>query len=69
MGYSYPYTINMTVKQLIDQLKTFPENRRIILSTDAEGNGYAELDDIEDTDETRVTFYPKHEMTQEVEES
>lgn len=35
----------MTVKELIEILKDLPEDREIVMSCDAEGNGYSPLAD------------------------
>ncbi len=36
----------MTIKELIEQLKTFDQNLKVIMSKDGEGNNYSPLDDI-----------------------
>ena len=49
----------MKVKELIKLLKGMGTEHEVIMSRDAEGNGYHELDyAIEDGD--RVFIYPKH---------
>ena len=39
----------MTVKELIEKLATMEPTREVILSRDEEGNGYANLTDVEDS--------------------
>jgi hypothetical protein len=36
----------MTVRELIAQLSTFPEDALVVLSEDAEGNGFSPLSDL-----------------------
>lgn len=37
----------MTVSELIEQLKTMPQDAKVILQKDAEGNGYRPLDEVD----------------------
>ena len=56
----------MTVYELIERLKTFPPNRVVVLSADEEGNNYAELEVVEDTDARRITLYPSGDAAQDI---
>jgi len=56
----------MKVKTLIEYLKELPASSIIYLSSDAEGNSYAELsEDIEATGNTgAVVLYPLHKVVE-----
>ena len=60
----------MTITELIAVLETLPPDRQVILSTDAEGNGYSRLsrENIDATDDRRIVLYPDHGLTQDVDE-
>ena len=40
----------MTVKELIEKLKAVPGELDVLLSSDGEGNGFGELDDVDLSD-------------------
>lgn len=60
----------MTVRQLIDSLKDYPEDAQIVLASDPEGNNYHTADGVldkyimfeEGTDKviTAVVLFPEH---------
>lgn len=51
----------MKVKELIKELNTIKDkNKRIVLSSDAEGNNYAFIDRLLERD-TELILYPEHE--------
>jgi len=50
----------MTVKELIRALEAYPEHLTVILSRDAEGNGYAKLDPPFETKGKGLILYPEH---------
>jgi hypothetical protein len=49
----------MTKKQLLKKLENIPDSARIIISSDAEGNRYCELDEV--SHESGLRFYYKTE--------
>ena len=52
----------MTVAELICKLDELPQNLTIYLSSDAEGNNFANLGDVEsDLSNQQVIFWPDHE--------
>lgn len=40
----------MTVRELMDVLKGYPENHQVVLSKDAEGNDFSPLDEVSHED-------------------
>lgn len=53
----------MTVQDLINKLSGFPPDRPVMVSSDAEGNGYSELDSVVSgllnrTDKRNVLTHP-----------
>ena len=53
----------MLVKELVKKLKKLPQDKPVYMSTDAEGNGFSNIDGISPTDDTMNTFvvWPKHD--------
>ena len=52
----------MTVTELIEKLRTFPQNAEIIIeNTDVFINGYYTVTDVEDFDDGNVLIYTDHE--------
>lgn len=52
----------MKVKELIKFLKTLPKDKEVLLSKDAEGNGYFKATNEWSETETQIVLYPSHEL-------
>ena len=60
----------MKVHQLITHLKTLPQDVEIVMSCDAEGNHYHDVDTVFPPDKQGFAvcvIYPKHESIEEME--
>lgn len=54
----------MTIRELKKILDLIPDNTKIYLSQDSEGNGYSTLDNMSiehNTTDNTITLYPHHE--------
>ncbi len=50
----------MLVKELIEKLKGFSQDKDVILSSDEEGNSYHNVGEFLDN-ENSITIYPEHD--------
>ena len=55
----------MLVKDLIKKLREFDENKRVILSSDEEGNNFHNVGEITD-EKAGVLIYPEHDTLEDV---